>query len=135
PAVPLAELLDGLARRDHLLAECVVDLRPNLNVDRGLIADVFSEADVFAGHTCGRVQALGLGHAHALDVELPAVLPALGVDCVCPAHCSHPSLRHANFLMMSPTTPGETAITWAIWGGRPPRMASVINILRKSCGV
>src|SRR5450759_3575463 len=36
------------------------------------------------------------------------MLPALGIDRVGPAHCSHPSLRQAIFLMVSPTTPAET---------------------------
>src|SRR5665647_913504 len=44
----------------------------------------------------GVTQASGLSDAQTLDVELPAVLPALGVDRVGPAHCSHPSSRYVN---------------------------------------
>jgi hypothetical protein len=63
---------------------------------------------------------MGLGDAHALDVKLPAVLPALGAYLVS-AHCNHPSGRHAIRLIVSRTTPGEMMLWRGMSAVCPPQ--------------
>src|SRR6516165_3314999 len=99
---------DRLPRGAGLLIKAAANLRGNRH-RKCVPGQVLATADQIAGHLLGVPKGAGLSHPHALDVQFPAVLPALGANVV-GLHWSHPSGRHFMCSMVSPTTPAE--ISW-----------------------